>query len=289
MDETCLDLMETYNAKDLMEDPDTMFLIYCYYIAAWVEYDYDWRLLRVDDAFPILHALYQAGDPKARDVFKIEIVKALLSGYLPAVYHLISGKYYYLDCFEFEEIIWLFEKCLTIVGFHNRSELILGIFYFLRDKGFQHSYNHNFKKSIKLLNEALKIYPDDILTLKELGIVYLKNGDYELARTIFIYIIDLSNSKISSSDDIYFKKYYTSEYIVEAWRNLGELYNRQFLFNKAIIACDMAMDLDWEHVNTWNQIAIAYEGMGDFKRAKAAKKSSKKKAKIVIKNERKVQ
>lgn len=65
--------------------------------------------------------------------------------------------------------------------------------------------------------------------------------------------------------------------------NLGELYNRLHLFNKAITACNKAMDLDWDldryHVNTWDQIAIAYEGMGDFKRAKEAQKSFKKKEK----------
>ncbi len=293
MDETCLCLMGTYNEKDFLEDPNTMFLIYCYYIAAWVEYDYDWRLLRVDDAFPILHALYQAGDPKAREVFKNEIVKAFLSGYLPAVYHLISSNslfnssYFY--CFEFEEIIWLFEKCFNVVGFHNRSELILGFFYFFRDNGIQNLFNHNVKKRIKFLNEALKIIPDDILTLQQLSVAYIENGDYELARTTLIYIIDLSNSKIYSADNIYSKQNITKNYIVEAWRNLGKVYNQQFLFKKAIIAYNMAMDLDWKHVNTRNQIAIAYEGMGDFESAKAAKKSYTKKVKIVTKNEKEVQ
>ena len=65
--------------------------------------------------------------------------------------------------------------------------------------------------------------------------------------------------------------------------NLGESYNRLHLFNKAITACNKAMDLDWDldryRVNTWHQIAIAYEGMGDFKRAKEAQKSFKKKEK----------
>jgi len=167
--------------------------------------------------------------------------------------------------------------------------LISGIFYFLRDKGFQHFYNHNFKKSIQFLNEALKIYPDDISTLKELSVVYLKNRDYELARALLIYIIDISNYKISSSDDIFFKEYYTKNYIVEAWRSLGKVYNQQFLFSKAIIAYNMAMNLDWKHVNTWDQIAIAYEGLGDVENAKAAKKSYNKKMKIVTKNEREAQ
>jgi len=280
MDEACLDLLGTYDKKNFMEDPDTMFWIYCYFIDAWVQCNYDWRLLRVDDAFPILHALYKAGDPKAREVFKIEIVKALLSGYLPAIFYLTSCNNYYLDYFEFEEVIWLFEKCLKIVGFHYRSELKTHFFYFLRDKGFQYFDSHSFKNSIKCLNKALKIYPDDIETLQKLGVVYLKNGDYQLARALLIYVIDRF-----SSDDLS-----TENYIVkEVWVYLGEIYNRLFLFNKAIIACNMAMHLDGGRMNIWNQIAIAYEGIGDFERAKEAKNSFKKREKKIIKNMRKVQ
>lgn len=293
MDEACFDLLGTYDTKNFMEDPDRMFWIYCYYIDAWVQCNYDWRLLRVEDAFPILHALYKAGDPKAREVFKIEIVKAFLSGYLPVVFYLLSDNSMdyvdYLDYFKFEEIIWLFEKCLIIVGFHDRSELKTQIFYFLKNKGSDYFYRDNFKKAIKYLNEALKIYPDDIETLKMLGIAYLKNGDYQLARALLIYVIDLSSSKISSSDDIYDKEYYTKLYIVEAWYYLGELYNRLFLFNKAIIACNMAMHLDGGRMNIWDQIAIGYEGIGDFERAKEAKNSFKKREKKIIKNMRKVQ
>jgi tetratricopeptide (TPR) repeat protein len=258
MDEACLDLLGTYDTKNFMEDPDTMFWIYCYYIDAWVQCNYDWRLLRVEDAFPILHALYRAGDPKARVFFKIEIVKALLSGYPPAIFYLTSSDNYYLNYFEFEEVIWLFEKCLKIVGFHYRSELKTHLFYFLREKSFQYFDSYSFKNSIKCLNIALKIYPDDIQTLQQLGVVYLKNGDYELARALLIYVIDRF-----SSDDLS-----TENYIVkEAWVYLGEVYNRLFLFNKAIIAYNKSMDLD-RFVNTWDQIAIAYEGKGDFERSK---------------------
>jgi tetratricopeptide (TPR) repeat protein len=270
MDEARLDLLGTYDKKKFLEDPDMEFWIYCYYINAWVECNYDWRLLTVVDAFAILHALYRAGDLKAREVFKIEIVKALLSGYPPAIFYLTSSNNCYLNYFEFEEVIWLFEKCLKIVGFHYRSELKTHYFYFLRDKGFQYFDSHSFKNSIKCLKKALKIYPDDIETLQQLGVVYLKNGDYQLARALLIYVIDRF-----SSDDLS-----TENYIVkEAWVYLGELYNRLFLFNKAIIACNKAMDLDWNHVNSWDQIAIAYDGMGDFKRAKEAQKSFKKKEK----------
>jgi len=299
MDEARLDLLGTYDSKNFMEDPDSMFWIYCYYIDAWVQCNYDWRLLIVEDAFPMLHALYRAGDPKAREVFKIEIVNAFLSGYLPVVFYLISGKNMdyvdYLDYFKFEEMIWLFEKCLKIVGFHVRSELKTKIYFFLKNKGSDYYYRDNFKKAIKYLNEAikyrneaLKIYPDDLETLKILGIAYLKNSDYEFARALLIFVLDLSSSKISSSDDIYFKKYCNNINIAEVWYYLGELYNRLFLFNKAIIACNMAMHLDEDRMNTWDQIAVAYEGIGDFERAKEAKNSFKKIEKKIIKNMRKV-
>ena len=104
MDEACLHLKGN-NQIIFMEDPDMMFWFYCCYIDAWVQSNYDWRLLKVEDAFPILKALYKAGDPKAREVFKIEIVKALLSGYPPAIFYLTSCNYYFLDYFEFEEVI----------------------------------------------------------------------------------------------------------------------------------------------------------------------------------------
>lgn len=291
MDDACLHLSGIYNEKDFMGDPNTMFWFYCYYIKAWVECNYDWRLFRVDDSFPILRALYQAGDPKAKEVFKIEMVKAFLSGYPLAVHYLLSSFSFtnYLDYFKFEEIIWLFENCFKNVDFHNRTVINKQISYYLREKGIHYLYRDNLKEAIKHLNEALKIFPSDIKTLNQLSIVYLKNGDYQLAKALLIYIIDLSSAEISSSDDIYDKKYYNKPYIVEAWCNLGEVNNRLLLFSEAIIPCRMAMYLDRDHVNTWDQIAIAYEGMRYFKHAKEAKKSFKKQAKVVIKNEREEQ
>ena len=46
-------------------DSDTMFWNYCDYIKAWVDHDYDTRLLLKNDAFPLLKALYEAGDTNA--------------------------------------------------------------------------------------------------------------------------------------------------------------------------------------------------------------------------------
>jgi len=266
MDEACIDLIGTYDWKKFMGAPETMFLIYCEYIKAWINHNYDARLLRKDDAFPILKALYEAGDTKATEVFKLEITKRFLSGYFPVITYLISEGY--LKYFEFEEIIWLFEQCIKIVGSHNYSALKTQIFWFLRDTGINYFYNENFEKAIKYLNDALKFCPFDIEILNKLGIAYLRRSEYELARALFEKAI-----KLPSSDDILYKNNKC-----EALHNLGKSYNRLHLFNKAINACNRAMDLDWENMNAWDQITIAYEGMGDFKRAKEAQKNFKKKA-----------
>jgi hypothetical protein len=39
-------------------DSDTKFWLYCRYIRAWIDHNYDTRLLLMDEAFPILSALY---------------------------------------------------------------------------------------------------------------------------------------------------------------------------------------------------------------------------------------
>jgi len=275
MDEVHRNLMGNSNGNFSNVDSNTMFWLYCYYIKAWIDSYYDTRLLQMDDAFPILNALYEVGDFKARKILKVEIIKRFLSGYIPVIVYLISMGY--LKFFEFEEIIWLFEKCLEITGFHNFTPLKTQIFWFLRDTGFNYFYKENFKKSIKYLKNALKICPFDFETLKQLGIAYLKNGDYEIARAFLVYVLD-----IPSSDDIF-----TKNYIMEAWRNLGEVYNRLLLFSEAIIACNMVMDLDRDHTNTWDQIAIAYEGLGEFILAKKELKSFKEKEKKIIKIMRK--
>jgi len=264
MDEVHRNLIGNNNLKFSKVDSDTMFWIYCHYIRAWIDHDYDTRLLQMDEAFPILNALYKVGDIKARKVLKIEVVKRFLRGYIPVITYLISMGY--LRFFEFEEIMWLFDKCLKIAGFHHFSTLKTQIFWFLRDTGFSYFFSNKLEESIKYLNNALKICPTDIQTLKQLGVVYLKNGNYEIARA---YIEHVTGFPITDN-------LFTKIYILEAWRNIGELYNRLFLFSNAIIACKMAMDLDPDHMNTWDQIAIAYDGLGDIKRAKEANQRFKK-------------
>ncbi|MFX0004665.1 MAG: Rab family GTPase [Candidatus Hodarchaeota archaeon] len=73
--------------------PGFEFWAHCCNIQAWVKSDYDTRILDRKLAFPLLKALYYAGDPKARRVFKEEIAMRFESGYPNVILYLINQGY----------------------------------------------------------------------------------------------------------------------------------------------------------------------------------------------------
>ncbi|MHA2038484.1 MAG: zinc ribbon domain-containing protein [Promethearchaeota archaeon] len=66
---------------------------HCSNIQAWVEHDYDTRILMSNISFPLLRELSRAGDPLAKKVFKEEIAERLESGYPNVVQYLILQGY----------------------------------------------------------------------------------------------------------------------------------------------------------------------------------------------------
>jgi len=81
---------------------------HCSNIQAWIENDYDTRILYRNMAFPLLKELMHAGDPKAKKVFKEEIAVRLESGYPNVVNFLVNEGY--LGYFENEELGVVFEN-----------------------------------------------------------------------------------------------------------------------------------------------------------------------------------
>ena len=88
--------------------PETEFWGHCSNIQAWSENNYDTNLLHRNLAFPLLKALVNAGDPRAKKVFKEEIAIRFKSGYPSVVLYLI--KQGYLDYLNDEELNILFES-----------------------------------------------------------------------------------------------------------------------------------------------------------------------------------
>ena len=86
--------------------PELEFWGHCSNLQAWVENDYDTRILMSNISFPLLRVLSKAGDPKARKVYKEEIALRLESGYPSVVqYLLVQGYITEFTPEEFETIL----------------------------------------------------------------------------------------------------------------------------------------------------------------------------------------
>ncbi|MFX1346982.1 MAG: DNRLRE domain-containing protein [Promethearchaeota archaeon] len=86
--------------------PEQEFWGHCSNIQAWVEHDYDTRILMSNLSFPLLRELTRAGDPVAKRVYKEEIALRLESGYPSVVQYLLTQGY--IDVFtpsEFKSIL----------------------------------------------------------------------------------------------------------------------------------------------------------------------------------------
>lgn len=69
------------------------FWAHCSNLEVWAKYDYDTRLLHKSLAFPLLKALVEAGDIKAKHAFKEEIAIRIESGSLNVVLYLLEEGY----------------------------------------------------------------------------------------------------------------------------------------------------------------------------------------------------
>jgi hypothetical protein len=73
--------------------PEEEFWGHCSNLQAWVENDYDTRLLRSNLAFPLLKKLTEVGDKKAKRVYKEEIAKRFIHGNFTTRLYLIEENY----------------------------------------------------------------------------------------------------------------------------------------------------------------------------------------------------
>jgi hypothetical protein len=77
------------NEKALIP-PEVEFWGHCSNLQAWIENDYDTRILHSNMAFPLLNKLAKSGDVKARGAFLLEVEKRLNSGFPPTINFLLE-------------------------------------------------------------------------------------------------------------------------------------------------------------------------------------------------------
>ena len=85
--------LETHSIDNFDIDPETEFWGHCSNIQAWVENDYDTRIMHRNLAFPLLKKLAEVGDPVAKKVIKDEIALRLEEDYPSVTYYLVEEGY----------------------------------------------------------------------------------------------------------------------------------------------------------------------------------------------------
>jgi hypothetical protein len=85
--------MEGHEGRSMRISPETEFWGHCSNLQAWVENNYDTRLLHRNLAFPLLLKLAQVGDPTAKKVFREEILKRINSGVPSVIQYIINQRY----------------------------------------------------------------------------------------------------------------------------------------------------------------------------------------------------
>jgi hypothetical protein len=106
IDEAAVKLNRSMEHNHNKVPPTTEFWGHCSNIQAWVENNYDTRILHRNLAFPLLKALVDAGDPIAKRKFKEEIALRYATGHPTVIRFLTQNGYlHYLTEDEFESML----------------------------------------------------------------------------------------------------------------------------------------------------------------------------------------
>jgi len=166
--------------------PEEEFWGHCSNIQAWVEYNYDTRLIHSNLVFQLLRELTFAGDPKAKAIFEEEIAIRFESGYFSVVAYLLEQEYLlYIDK---DRLKTLLEDNLGLEDrFLENKNVLVGYGTLFIKIG-------NYHKAIKMLKNSLEIDPKSIRALSFIGIAYGILGDHDKASQSFREIIQILNN-----------------------------------------------------------------------------------------------
>ncbi len=229
--------------KDLGLTPEQVFWGHCSNIQVWAEHDYDTRIIHSNLAFPFLKKLTEAGDPLAKKVFKDEIAKRFLSGYIPvAIYLMNEGYLEYLNEEEFQMVIQEFSNNVEFWDVNYKKKDLANAWnnlsLVLCNKG-------QFNKAIKASKQAIKLKEFYTKAWNNLGYIYNEAGEYDKAINTLVKALEL--------DPNYFL----------AWNNLALSYIEKGFYEHAKIASKIALDLVPDYANALCHLGYAYYKTGN--------------------------
>ncbi len=179
--------IEKKETREFNIPPETEFWAHCSNLQAWVENNYDTQLLHNNLAFPLLKRLTAAGDPKALNVFKFEILKRFIEGSDNTREFLNEQKYIdYLSEEEFRSALNIkelstlekLEKNLQVgFTFAKNLEYITGIDGIKRDNLYYYDkFNDANITGLRIFKEGLKKIPEMIAHFKKLKYLVLSHN-----------------------------------------------------------------------------------------------------------------
>ncbi|MFX1299010.1 MAG: hypothetical protein ACFFD2_29650, partial [Promethearchaeota archaeon] len=119
--------------------PETEFWGHCSNIQAWAENDYNTCILHRNIAFPLLKKLAEAGDIKAKRVYKDEIASRFSSGHSTVMLYLLNQGY--LNALNKEEMSTLMEDLDLSVFRDQRIDMLFKIFQQFERYGYKNNKN----------------------------------------------------------------------------------------------------------------------------------------------------
>ena len=144
---------------------ETEFWGHCSNLQAWVENNYDSRLLHSNLAFPLLRELYELGDLQAKKSFKEEIARRLTTNYEPVIIFLFEEGY--LDYLSQDEIESLTEdldfnvisKVFEYPSFLMNNDIVIykiqDLTHFFIDEAFDYNLKFDIKNKIEIITKEL--------------------------------------------------------------------------------------------------------------------------------------
>jgi len=295
------DLERRIKPEDLGITPEQEFWAHCSNLQAWEENNYDTRLLHSNLAFPLLKRLTEAGDHKAKRVFKEEITKRVLGNYLPIKEFLLEE--HYLDYFTTEEIKSILEDYKeNIIKINCRDNRIkeLEVLVFIGLKYLDAQYHDDIVETYSNLSNS-EIYMKTAVIWYEFYFICSRFYDKDLAKYCFQKVIEINNriireKKIKKNLHDWFelgvpskkcKQYPIADIAIKYFKNvrnidinytnacaqIGTIYNDIYMHHKAIEAFKRALRIEPQNVDILFSLAYIYHDLGkETKVARICKK-----------------
>ncbi len=252
-------------------------------LQVWVEKDYNLNYIHTNLGFPLLRALYDAGDPKAKKVFKDEVAKRFCSKRFNVAKYLFDEGYLgYFTKEEFKTItdfyedlskennsdrimIWVilslcfqqikdYSKSITILERVLKSELnnlknkkIIKKYVLLGLVG-SYFYQKDHDKAEQYQSDLIKLYPNNTTYSLELANILIHKGDTIKAINIFYEIITLE-----PKDE-------------RGWIRLIETYIETGNFESAEINFNKALKFIPNFIQTMNELSKDYYDKNLYKK-----------------------